>query len=277
MSVIEGPVVEGLSHMTLHVTDLAKAEAFYGEILGLDPLGHDLVNEDGPNVLFRTQSGHLLCLVEVPGTVEPFRGKTTSIHHALYMTPENHAKAVARLRARGMPVGDTREAMRAMGQKSFDLFDPDGHRFQIQTIGPEAYQILKPAIGKIACGTIDSYKVGEVRLFNEGKLYVVRTDQGFAALSRWCTHMNGLLQWKENHWHFYCPYHKATYNRAGVSNSHHPFDTLPPMRLHPLAIKADGTIEADTDVLLIRKRAASFDVVPPTPGAASDASAYEQA
>ncbi|MFM2129031.1 MAG: hypothetical protein RL477_577 [Pseudomonadota bacterium] len=269
--------IEGLSHLTLHVTDLARSEAFYGDILGLEPMGRDLVNEDGPNSLFRAATGHLVLLVQVPGPVEPFRGKTTSIHHAWYMTPEHHAAAVTRLRARGMPVGDTREAMRAMGQKSFDVYDPDGHRYQIQTVGPEAYTILKPEIGKINCGRIGDYKPGDVRLFNEGKLYVVRSNEGFAALSRWCTHMNGLLQWKENHWHFYCPYHKATFNRAGVTNSHHPFDKLAPMRLHPLAIGADGTIEVDTDVLLIRKQADALDVVAPTPGAASDVSRYERA
>lgn len=269
--------IEGLSHLTLHVTDLARSEAFYGDILGLDPLGRDLVNEDGANSLFRAATGHLVLLVQVPGPVEPFRGKTTSIHHAWYMTPEHHAAAVARLRARGMPVGDTREAMRAMGQKSFDVYDPDGHRYQIQTVGPEAYTILKPEIGKIDCGNIADYKPGEVRLFNEGKLYLVRSAEGFAALSRWCTHMNGLLQWKQNHWHFYCPYHKATFDRAGVSNSHHPFNTLAPMRLHPLAIKVDGGIEVDTDVLLIRKKAAALDVVPAQPGAMSDINHYEQA
>jgi catechol 2,3-dioxygenase-like lactoylglutathione lyase family enzyme/nitrite reductase/ring-hydroxylating ferredoxin subunit len=267
--------IEGLSHLTLHVTDLARSEEFYGGILGLDPMGRDLVSEDGPNSLFRSALGHLVLLVEVPGPVEPFRGKTTSIHHAWYLTPEQHAAAVARLKALGMPVGDTREAMRAMGQKSFDVYDPDGHRYQIQTVGPEAYQILKSSIGKIDCGDITDYEVGDVRSFNEGKLYLVRTENGFAALSRWCTHMNGLVQWKENHWHFYCPYHKATFNRAGASTSHHPFDTLAPLRLHPLEIAADGAIRVDTDVLLIRKKADALDVVPATPGAATDTSRYE--
>ena len=117
--------------------------------------------------------------------------------------------------------------------------------------------------------------IGAVRLFNNGKLFVVRREHGFLALSRWCTHMNGLLQWKPNHWHFYCPYHKATFNREGASTSHTPFDTLPPMRLHPIVIDADGILKVDTDVLLIRKQADENDAVPPTPGAASDVSRYE--
>jgi Rieske Fe-S protein len=66
---------------------------------------------------------------------------------------------------------------------------------------------------------MDDYDMGEVRLFNDAKLFVVRGEDGFLALSRWCTHMNGLLQWRPNHWYFFCPYHMATFNRCGVSNS----------------------------------------------------------
>ncbi len=266
--------VEGLSHLTIHVTDLDRSEDFYRDIMGLEPMGRDLVADDGPTSLFRTQSGHLVVLVEVP-SVEPFRGKTTSIHHAWYLTPEQHAAARARLNEKGFPIADTREAMRAMGQKSFDVFDPDGHRYQVQTVGPEAYTILKPEAGRIDCGNIADYAVGEVRSFNEGKFYLVRREEGFLALSRWCTHMNGLVQWKPNHWHFYCPYHKATFDRQGRSNSHHPFDTLAPLRLHPVAIDAAGDITVDTDVLLMRKTASASDAVPAEPGAASDTAAYE--
>lgn len=269
------PQIEGLSHLTFHVTDLARSEEFYRDVMGLEPVGRDLVVDDGPTSLFRSASGHLVVLVEV-ASVEPFRGKTTSIHHAWYLTPEQHAAAVARLKAQGFPIGDTREAMRAMGQKSFDLYDPDGHRFQIQTVGPEAYTILKPAVGKVDCGNVADYAVGEVRSFNEGKFYLVRRKEGFLALSRWCTHMNGLVQWKPNHWHFYCPYHKATFDRCGRSTSHAPFETLPPLRLHPVAIGADGGIEVDTDVLLIRQQASAADAVPARPGAASQIAEYER-
>lgn len=269
--------IEGLSHLTLHVTDLDRSEAFYRDLLGLAPMGRDLVRDDGPTSVFRTANGQLVVLVEVEGPVEPFRGKTTSIHHAWYLTPESHAAAVARLKALGLPVGDTREAMRAMGQKSFDVFDPDGHRYQVQTVGPEAYTILKPDAGVLDCGHIDDYDEGAVKLFNEGKLFVVRNRDGFLALSRWCTHMNGLLQWKPNHWHFYCPYHKATFDRHGLATGHPPFDTLAPLRLHPIRITADGTLTVDTDVLLVRKAGRADDAVAAAPGAATDTAAFEKA
>lgn len=259
--------VLGLSHLTVHVTDLAASEKFYEDVMGLEPLGRDLMEEDGPTSTLRSESGQLVVLVEVDD-VEPFRGKTTSVHHAWYLTPEQHERAIARMKAMGEEIGDTREAFRAMGQKSFDVYDPDGHRYQIQTVTSEAYEILKPNRGVVNCGHIDDYAVGDVKLFNDAKLYVVRTDHGFLALSRWCTHMNGLLQWKPNHWHFFCPYHLATFNRCGASTSHYPYDTLPPLRLHPLAVDDAGDVMVDTDIILIRKEHRPEDATPAKPGAA---------
>ena len=266
--------VVGLSHLTIHVTELERSEAFYEEVMGLEPVGRDLVADDGPTSLFRTDSGHMVVLVEVD-EVEPFRGKTTSIHHAWYLTPEQHAGAITRMKAKGEDIADTREAFRAMGQKSFDVYDPDGHRHQVQTVGPEAHEILKPNRGTVACGHMDDYALGEVRLFNDGKLFVTRNEDGFLALSRWCTHMNGLLQWKPNHWYFHCPYHKATFNRCGVSTSHHPFETLPPLRIHPLAIDDEGAITVDTDVILIRAQHAPDDATPAEPSAATNRGRFE--
>ena len=57
--------IEGLSHMTLHVTDLTRSEGFYRDIMGLEPVGRDLVSDDGPTSLFRASSGQLLVLVEM--------------------------------------------------------------------------------------------------------------------------------------------------------------------------------------------------------------------
>lgn len=266
--------VVGLSHLTVHVTDLERSEAFYEEVMGLEPVGRDLVADDGPNSTLRTDSGHMVVLVEVD-EVEPFRGKTTSVHHAWYLTPEQHANAIARMKAMGEDIADTREAFRAMGQKSFDVYDPDGHRFQVQTVGPEAYEIFKPDRGILDCGNMDDYGLGEVRLFNDGKMFVTRNEDGFLALSRWCTHMNGLVHWQPNHWQFHCPYHRATFNRCGESTSHHPHDSLPPLRIHPLTIDGDGVINVDTDVVLVRKEHSAADATPAEPGAATASERFE--
>ena len=254
--------VAGLSHLTLHVTDLARAEGFYRDVLGLQPLGRDLVADDGPTSLFRTEAGHMLVLVEV-ASVEAIRGQNTAIHHAWYLTPEQYAGAVERMKAHGYDVKDNHEGRRAMGEKSIDIFDPDGHRFQLQAVGPEAREVLKANRGKMVCGHLDTFAEGSVTLFNDGKFYLVRNADGFMALSRWCTHMNGLVQWKPNHWFFHCPYHKAIYDRAGAPISPSPrFANLAPLRMHPVEIDAEGMVSVDTDVVLIRKGTAPEDATP---------------
>mgnify|MGYP003341531901 CR=1 FL=1 len=243
-------VVIGLNHLMVQVSDLDRSEAFYRDTFGLDLVGRNLVSEEGPNSLLKTQNGHMFLLVETKDKILPFRPNSAAIHHALSLSVEQHKRICERRAAAGFPIADTRAAFRARGQISLDVFDPDGHRYQVQAIGPDAYEILKGNIGRIDCGPAADYAVGAVRHFKEAQFYLVRRPEGFLALSHWCTHMNGELKWRENHWSFYCTFHKATFNRKGESTSHQ--KGYPPLRLHPVTIAADGTVQVDTDKLINR-------------------------
>ena len=57
--------VDGFSHLVVQVTDLHRSEKFYQEVLGLDLVGRDLVNEDGPNSLLKMNTGQMVLLVQV--------------------------------------------------------------------------------------------------------------------------------------------------------------------------------------------------------------------
>lgn len=244
-------LVDGLSHLLVQVTDLDRSEAFYRDVFGFDAVGRDLVAEEGPNALLKSDKGHLVLLVQV-AQVTPFRPNSSSIHHAFYLTPAQHERARARWAARtGKPVSDTRASFRANGQLSFDVFDPDGHRYQVQSVGPEASVILKADIGDVTCGKAEDFAVGSVTHFKDAQFYLVRHKDGFLALSHWCTHMNGELRWRENHWSFYCPFHKATFNRKGESTSHQ--SNYPPLRIHPVTVRDDGTVVVNTNELIHRR------------------------
>ena len=171
--------------------------SFYRDTFALEVLGRDLVNEEGPNSLLRTNSGHLILLVKVD-KVQPFRPNSNSIHHAFYLTEEQHEAARERRRQAGFEVDDTRVAFRAHGQLSFDVFDPDGHRYQVQAVGKAASVIMKADQGVVACGKVDDFAVGSVTHFKDWQFYLARHPKGFLALSHWCTHMNGELKWREN-------------------------------------------------------------------------------
>jgi lactoylglutathione lyase len=261
-------LVDGLSHLLVQVTDLDRSEAFYRDVFGLEPVGRDLVAEEGPNALLKTNSGQFVLLVQVE-RVQPFRPNSNSIHHAFYLTEEQHRDARERRRAAGFPVDDTRAAFRANGQLSFDVFDPDGHRYQVQAVGREASVIMKAGKGPVACGKVEDFAVGSVTHFKDEQFYLVRHADGFLALSHWCTHMNGELRWRENHWSFYCPFHKATFNRKGECTGHQ--KGYPPLRLHPVTIADDGTIRVDTDTLINRGKFDVSQLAPVACEAAADA------
>ena len=244
-------LVAGLNHLMVQVSDLDRSEAFYRDVFGMDLVGRDLVAEEGPNSLLRTQNGHMFLLVEIKDKILPFRPNSVAIHHALCVTVEQHRRISERRAAAGFPIADTRAAFRAKGQISLDVFDPDGHRYQVQAIGPDAYEILKAGIGKLDCGRAEDFAEGSVTHFKDAQFYLVRRPEGFLAMSHWCTHMNGELRWRPAHWSFYCPFHKATYNRKGESISH--MTGLPPLRLHPVEIDGAGHVIVNTDELTIRK------------------------
>jgi glyoxylase I family protein len=252
-------LVDGFSHLVVQVTDLDRSEKFYQEVLGLDVVGRDLVKEEGPTSLLKTNTGQMVLLVQVP-EVEPFRPNSNSIHHAWLLTVEQYKRAQERMKTFGYNIEDSREEFRAMGERSMDIYDPDGHRYQVQAHGPEATQIIRPSAGKINCGNIADYEIGSVTPFSKGMFFLVRLHDGFLALSSWCTHRNGQIKWEKEHWRFYCPFHSATYDRRGEFTGH--LENVGPLRLHPVTIAADGSVIVDTSEIFARK---AFDPKQPVP------------
>lgn len=256
-------MIDGFSHLVIQITDLDRSEKFYREVFGLEPIGRNLVNEEGPNALLKMNTGQMVLLVQVD-KVEPFRPNSGSIHHAWLLTIDQFERAQRRLKAMGFDIEDSREEFRAMGEKSMDVFDPDGHRFQIQAYGPEAHEIIKPGVGTVDCGVMDDFAVGSVTLFAKGKFFLVRLPEGFLALSRWCSHMNGQIVWQKAHWRFFCPFHAATFNRKGEFTGH--LHNVGPLRLHPVLITEDGRVRVDTERVIIREEYQDDQVVPPVCG-----------
>lgn len=266
-------LVDAFSHMVVHVTDLDRSEKFYREAFGLDVVGRDLVADEGPNVLLAMNTRQRVLLVEVPEVVA-IRPNSSSIHHAWLMTIDEYRRAQKRLEKMGFDITDSRAQFRAMGENSMDVFDPDGHRYQIQAYGPEATAVITENVGPITCGHVDDFPVGTVKAFVKGKFFLVRLEEGFLAPSRWCTHLNGLLSWKQEHWHFYCPMHGAMFDRKGAPR---PFSRCSvPLRIHPVSITAEGKVVVDPDIAIARDRYDPAHVVPARPGARLETGAAAQ-
>lgn len=86
--------------------------------------------------------------------------------------------------------------------------------------------------GTVPAGTVDEYKVGDVKVIREGKFYITRVPEGFMALWWKCPHLGCTVPWKESDpvmggppgagdtgfaagGRFNCPCHGSIYNRYG--------------------------------------------------------------
>jgi cytochrome b6-f complex iron-sulfur subunit len=70
--------------------------------------------------------------------------------------------------------------------------------------------------GIVVAGPIDRFAPGSVTAFPEGKLYLVRLDDGgFLALSRECTHLGCTVPWVADQRRFICPCHSSMFDIHG--------------------------------------------------------------
>jgi catechol 2,3-dioxygenase-like lactoylglutathione lyase family enzyme len=247
----QGCTVERFSHFVIDVTDLDRSEAWYSDVIGMEILGRNLLAEEHPHSVLQMNTGQLFVLLKKE-RVEPRRPGSSSIHHGFLLTPKQYRQAQERLVHYGYDIGDTREQFRARGEYSMDIYDPDDHRYQIQAYGPEAYEIILPGAGIVDCGPAEGYKVGDVKLFKEGNFFLVRLQDGFLALTRWCRHMNGKVVYQKQHWRFWCPFHGMTYDRAGDPLWGRP--DVCPLRLNSIRFSSEGHVLVNTDEVIDRER-----------------------
>lgn len=250
-----GDVVERFSHLVLEVSELDRSEAWYRDLIGLDLVGRNITADERPHAVLRMNTGQLLILVQVDTPVA-VRPGSVGLHHGFMLTGRQFRRVVERLKAHGYEITCDRELTR--GDYSVELYDPDGHHVQVETLDHvQARAPITSGAGVVDCGPWADYRVGEVRGFRQGNFFLVRLESGFLALTRWCSHLNGLVVWRQEHWHFYCPYHQATYDRRGeptvLTKWGGRFRDLCALRLHPIDFSAHGHVLVDTDRLIDRR------------------------
>ena len=64
-------------------------------------------------------------------------------------------------------------------------------------------------------GPPEDYPVNSVSFLREQQVYVVRTADGFAAVSAICTHLGCITEWKPDDNLIECPCHGSKYTREG--------------------------------------------------------------
>ncbi len=121
--------IEGVTHWSIPVNNLEESEEFYGELLGLDPMGRL-----GNSVMSCFNVGDhniLLCQVEQQGDNTPHRDER--VHHAFTVSPDTFVQVCQVFHERQIPISDL--IYRAKGfftGRELYFFDPSGNRLELR-------------------------------------------------------------------------------------------------------------------------------------------------
>lgn len=124
--------IRQLVEASLYVDDLERAEAFYGEVLGLEQIGR----EEGRHVFFRAGESVLLVFLAeatIRGDTLPPHGARGPGHVALGIAAADFDSWRLRLESEGFPVEHVAEWPR--GGRSLYVRDPAGNSLELVTPG----------------------------------------------------------------------------------------------------------------------------------------------
>jgi catechol 2,3-dioxygenase-like lactoylglutathione lyase family enzyme len=131
---------DGISHVVLETADLARAERFYIEGLGLKPAG-----EVRGETFFEFANGQMLGLKPVAELSERTKKKGRACHVAFNVSQENYDVMLERIpQLGGRSLGDFRasDGLRPPGERSIYFFDPDTNYLQITALGAEDWSLM---------------------------------------------------------------------------------------------------------------------------------------
>ena len=121
--------IEGVTHWSIPVNDLEESEKFYGDLLGLDPLGR---LGSAPMSCFGA-GDHRILLCERKTPVENVSERDPLVHHSFTVTPETLVQACKAFSERQVPVVDL--VYRAKGYftgRELYFHDPSGNRLELR-------------------------------------------------------------------------------------------------------------------------------------------------
>ncbi len=122
----------GVLHFSLPVSDLDRSRRFYEGILGMR------VVEQSPRMVFLQTGEDFLILAKGTEALKYDSEKSTPVHHAFKVKPEDFEWSIAELRRNGVEVFNIEERNQGVfwGPQAYFL-DPDGNKLEIYA-GPGA-------------------------------------------------------------------------------------------------------------------------------------------
>ena len=128
---------QGFLHITIGVTDLERATAFYRDFLGCE-----LIRQNRSKTMSFMKTGdHLFVLTHTgvhqrPNQDGPLNIDTTLFHHAFLVTDEEFDRAVAYFKANGIECFDCTPHGHTTfpGRRHMYIMDPDRNAVELATI-----------------------------------------------------------------------------------------------------------------------------------------------
>ncbi|MCH8281970.1 MAG: VOC family protein [Chloroflexi bacterium] len=121
--------IEGVTHWSIGVNNLEESEAFYGDLLGLTPMGRL-----GNSVMSCFNVGdHNILLCEREQPVEIGADGDHRVHHSFTVSPETFVQACKVFDERKIPIADL--IYRGQGfftGRELYFFDPSGNRLELR-------------------------------------------------------------------------------------------------------------------------------------------------
>ena len=121
--------VEDVTHWSIGVNDLEESENFYGELLGLTPLGR--LGNSGLSCFGAGEHKILLAQREYP--MDTSTHEDRGVHHSFTVRPETLVQACKVFREKNVRVDEL--IYRAVGVftgKELYFFDPSGNRLELR-------------------------------------------------------------------------------------------------------------------------------------------------
>jgi cytochrome b6-f complex iron-sulfur subunit len=109
-------------------------------------------------------------------------------------------------------------------------------------VGYLSPNVLFEPPSRFRAGNPDMYPVNSVTYIPDQEVYIVRSQQGFWALSAICTHLGCITQWKPEANMIACPCHGSKFRRSGAKIEGPAPRPLPRLSL---TLTADGELVVD--------------------------------
>ena len=98
-------------------------------------------------------------------------------------------------------------------------------------------------------GHPDDQRPGGIVYHRGSKLFILRDEKGFLALSAVCTHLGCLVVWNRDHSMFLCPCHGGKFDKEGNNVEGPP---PRPLELFSLSLDEDGYLVVNQDLIVKR-------------------------